>query len=486
MANSDENWQPARLIPTSGITGADEAERRATSALLAVMASVREFGLAMTKPLGANAGSLATFIEVPFRTGPDSSVTVIPDGLLRTTRAAKSWTALVEVKTGTSHLDRGQIEAYLDVAREQGFDAVVTISNEIAPAPGMHPVQVDRRKVRRVALFHYSWAEVLTTAVQQRVHQGVSDPDQAWILGELIRYLEHPKSGALDFSDMGQEWVTVRDAVAAGTLRASDPGLAPVIQRWEQLLRYEALRLGRELGVDVQVVMTRRESADPSLRFSQQAGSLVSDGLLTGAIRIPNAIGPLEIVADVRSSKVTVSVDVDAPTEGRSATRVNWLVRQLHDAPGNLRIDGYISPSRSSTSELITTVRENPSSIIDPSGRNLHHYRLAAMSSLGTKRSSGRGSFIDSVIASVDSFYTDVVQRLKPWTPRAPQAPAGRRSAAESAGIPVPASDADPLGSTPIDADGARRSQDADPALQSDDHPPSSESRARSEGIAIE
>ena len=28
----EDGWQPARLIPTSGIKGADEQERRATSA----------------------------------------------------------------------------------------------------------------------------------------------------------------------------------------------------------------------------------------------------------------------------------------------------------------------------------------------------------------------------------------------------------------------------------------------------------------------
>ena len=32
---------------------------------------------------------------------------------------------------------------------------------------------------------------------------------------ELIRYLEHPKSGALDFSDMSSSWVPVREALAA-------------------------------------------------------------------------------------------------------------------------------------------------------------------------------------------------------------------------------------------------------------------------------
>ncbi len=286
---AEDNWQQARLIPTSGINGQDEAERRATSALLAVMGSVREFGLAMVKPLGAPTGQLETYIEAPFKAGER---TIYPDGVLQAGRAGRTWTALVEVKTGSAELERPQVEAYLDVARENGFDVVLTVSNQIAPAPGVHPLDVDRRKLRRVALHHMSWAEVLTIAVQQRVHRGVADPDQAWILGELIRYLEHPKSGALDFVDMGTAWVPVRQAVAAGTLRSNDKGLAEVISRWEQLLRFAALRLGRELGADVQVHVSRKEAADPTLRFAAQTQSLVADGCLSGTLRIPDAVAP--------------------------------------------------------------------------------------------------------------------------------------------------------------------------------------------------
>jgi hypothetical protein len=53
---SEEKWHQARLIPTSGISGAEEQERRGTSALLAVLTSVREFGRAITGPLGAPTG----------------------------------------------------------------------------------------------------------------------------------------------------------------------------------------------------------------------------------------------------------------------------------------------------------------------------------------------------------------------------------------------------------------------------------------------
>src|SRR5215216_4231284 len=100
----------------------------------------------------------------------------------------------------------------------------------------------------------------------QKVHRGVADPDQAWILGELIRYLEHPRSGALEFEDMGQSWVGVRDAVAASTLRATDKAVPEVVARFDALLRYASLRLGRRLGTDVTPSLSRKELADPSVR----------------------------------------------------------------------------------------------------------------------------------------------------------------------------------------------------------------------------
>lgn len=431
---AEDHWQPSRLIPTSGISGPDEAERRATSALLAVMEAVREFGTAIVKPLGAPAGNITTFIEVPFKLG---DATVIPDGLVQTSRGTKSWTCLVEVKTGSSELHRQQVENYLDVARESGFDIVLTISNEIAPAPGVHPVEVDRRKLRKVALHHLSWAEILTTAVQQRVHRGVSDPDQAWILGELIRYLEHPKSGALDFVDMGAAWVGIREAITAQTLRANDKGLPEVISRWEQLLRFAALRLGRELGAEVQVALSRKEAAEPALRFAAQTQSLVKDGRLIGSLRIADAIGHLDICADMRAGQVTVSVDVDAPKDGRAATRVNWLTRQLREAPDGLRIDAYAAASRTSSSSLLRDVREQPTLLIEDPKRDLRMFRVAATSPMGSKRGIGRGGFIDSVLVAIDGFYGAVIQQLRPWAAKAPQLPAGGRTAAETAGLDI-------------------------------------------------
>lgn len=192
----ETQWEISRLIPISGMRSVAEQEQRATSALLAVLSSVDEFGHVISKSFGAPKGKLQTFIEVPFEL--EDGRKVRPDGVILIRKGKRQWAALLEVKTGTNELDRAQIESYLDVAKEQGFDCVVTISNQISRIPGQHPVTVDKRKVRRVSLHHISWSRILTEAMLQKSHRGVSDVDQAWILGELIRYLQHPNAGSID------------------------------------------------------------------------------------------------------------------------------------------------------------------------------------------------------------------------------------------------------------------------------------------------
>ena len=416
---TEETWHEARLIPTSGINGAEEQERRATSALLAVMTAVREFGRALTKPFGAPAGNVETYIEVPFILGEKK---LFPDGLIRVSRGQKAWTALVEVKTGSNELAAEQLENYLDIAREQGFDAVLTISNEIPAIAGQHPTKVDKRKLRKVALHHLSWTKVLTEAVMQKEFRGIADPDQAWVLGELIRYLEHPRSGALEFDDMGETWVATRNAIAAGTLRPTDKGVSEVANRFDALLRFASLRLGRQLGAEVTPVLARKELADPSLRTQSLIETLTHDGTLCGAIRIPDTVGELVVTADLRASRLTCHVDVDAPKEGRQTTRVNWLVRQLKNAPPDVRIEAYVMHGRGAgAAELLKVVRDDPTVLVADPVKDLRAFRVALSLPMGSKRGRGRGSFIDSLLAAVDSFYGEVIQHLKAWSAAPPR-----------------------------------------------------------------
>jgi len=411
-------WHAARLIPTSGINGAEEQERRATSALLAVLSSVREYGKAITQPLGAPSSSLECFIEVPFQLGDRR---LYPDGLIRAKRGSKSWTALVEVKTSTNKLAPQQLEDYLEIAREHGFDAVITISNEIPATPGTHPTTIDGRKLRKVGLHHYSWSEILTAAVMQKEHRGVADPDQAWILGELIRYLEHPKSGAMSFEDMGEYWVPIREGISAGTLRASDKGVAEVVARFDALIRFAGLELGRQLGSEVLPVVPRAELADPKSRVTRLVSDLVKSGQMSADLRIPGTVSDMTVTADLRAGAVYCSFSVDAPKEGKSTTRVNWLLRQLRAASDSIRVESIPQRASVGPTELLSKAREDSSTLVPDSGREIKSFIVTVQTAMGAKRSVGRGGFIDSVMSCVNTSYSEVGQALKVWSATPPR-----------------------------------------------------------------
>lgn len=414
----DEKWEQARLIPVSGINGADEQERRGVSALLAVLESVREFGRAITGPLGAPAGKLSTYIEVPFQLGDRR---VRPDGLIQISRGQQTWSALVEVKTGRNDLAPAQLEAYLDVAREHQFDVVLTISNQLVTMPGQHPTPVDPKKLRKVQLKHLSWSQIHTEAVVERVNRSIADPDQAWILTELIRYLEHPRSGAVDFDDMGPSWVQVRDQAKARTLRTTDKAAAEIVGRFGQLTSFAAMRLSRSLGVDVQPELSRSERQDPGNYIQAGVARLVDKGILRGALNVPNTAAPLEVSADIRSGLITCSINVGAPAQGRTKTRVNWLLRQLNASPDTVMIEAWALRARTPGPCLrIVDVRDSPEALLDEPGKELRSFTIRLSAPAGTKRGQGRGSFVGSVLDLVDRFYTDVTQHIKRWTPPVP------------------------------------------------------------------
>jgi hypothetical protein len=250
----DNGWRPARLIPTVGIRGQEEQEKRATSSLLAVMRAVPEFGHALVGPLGAPKGRIAAYAEVQLK--DPAGKTHIPDGAIVVERGKTSWCCLVEVKTGTAALRDEQVNRYLDIARENRFNGVLTISNQITGSPTDSPVSVDGRKLRSVRLFHLSWWRILTEAIVQHRHRDIAD-------------------------------------------------------RWEQFVEYLCLGLGQDLGRDVRPVRPRKQTA--TIRLEANCVALADTGVLETAIRVPDAVGPLHVEADLRTRKVITSVVVGLP-----------------------------------------------------------------------------------------------------------------------------------------------------------------------------
>lgn len=435
------NWQRARIIPVSGISSTNEAEQRATSALLAVLGIVRPFSKVLLSQYGASNADRANvdcYLEVTFK--DPSGKSVRPDGLIQVSHGSRApWTALVEVKTGTSRLGADQVNAYWDVARTEGFDAVITVSNEIAPSPGVHPTAgLKHRANSKVQIHHVSWTRLLATAVKEKTHRGIEDPEQDWILGELIRYLEHDSSGAMAFDDMGPNWNDVRDAARDGSLNARSPEAVETAQLWDQLLGYVSLRLGADIGEDVTEIIPRAQQVDPKLRTRTFVDQLCGGGVLEGELRIPNTVGDLSLTVDLKARQIAVSVAFDAPADKKAKGQVGWLLRQLKECPDRLIIETYPKKSRKGIASSLRAAREDQQLLVDPSGKDASRFRLIARSEMGLGRKNGkRAGFVRSVSDAVESFYGDILQNLTAYQVRAPQLKQAMVIASEEPSLPT-------------------------------------------------
>lgn len=414
-----QEFAPARLISASGIKGTKEQEMRATSALLAVMSVVPSFGKNVLKAVEAPAGRITAYLETTFKT--DEGGTARPDGLIVVERGKTRWSCLVEIKTGSTDLDSDQVNGYLGIAGREGIDAVLTVSNQITSASSDSPVTVDRRRLRSVRLGHMSWFRILTEAVTEFEHHGVDDPEQAYILGDLIAYLGDERSGAAGFVGMGKDWVRVRDAARNRTLRQRDPGVAEVAENWAAFVEYMALRLRQRLGRKVEPAYSKSSSFKS--RVGDHAASLGDSGKLEATIKVPDAVGPIDVTADLAALQVTTSARVKAPMEGRTRTRINWLTRQLKEAPDDVRITGRFLRTSKTTSLMVNDVREDPMALVlaDDPKRDLVAFDVAMTRDMGIKNGKAKGSFVHTTMSQVSSFYGVVLQNIQPWQPKAPR-----------------------------------------------------------------
>ena len=181
------------------------------------------------------------------------------------------------------------------------------------------------------------------------------------------------------------------------------------------------MRLSRSLGVEVRSVLSKAELQDYAGYQQRNVARLVDSGVLQGSMRVPNAVAPITIMADLRSGLVTCSIDVASPSQGRSATRVNWLTRQLAKAPDAVLIEAWAAWARTpGPCHSLSEVRATPELLLDDPKKELRSFTIRLSAVAGTKRGQGRGTFVGSVLTLVDTFYDQVVQHIKPWTPPAP------------------------------------------------------------------
>ncbi|MER6137273.1 TerD family protein [Streptomyces sp. NPDC001815] len=414
----NDSWRAARLFPVSALKSDRDRETRATSVLLSVMAQVPEFGRRLTAGFGAPAGRMETFTEVSL---PNGDSPRRPDGVIRVERAGKLWTALVETKTNGNSLKPDQVQAYTDIAARRGYEAVITLSNDVElDGSPLVDVKTDGRRKHKVALRHLSWADVAHQAQMLIRHEGVGNAAHAWLLQELLHYLQHDNSGCHGFQNMGPAWVPVRNGIDDETLCQGDQRAVEVVENWERLVRQVCLRLGGELGQKVLPVQRAKRGADPRVRRAALADQLCLAGRLDSELRIEGTPGILALSADLRTGKLRTSIEIAAPEQGYPLTWVKRLIRQLSDAPADVHVETLLVSQAGGPRGTLERLRPEPGDILPRDNAEIAGFRLSLFRSMGSTRGTAESGFIRSVDEAVDRFHDHVVVSLdrRPGSPR--------------------------------------------------------------------
>jgi hypothetical protein len=241
--------EPARLFP---VGSESSKEVRAVSVFLACLKSIPDLSTNLLATVGVRLGTRAkirTFTEIGFKGAPGDGKDR-PDGLIIVESGQKRWMALVEAKIGGAELKYEQIEKYGEIAKSNKIDAIITISNQFVALPDHHPFSLPRSISNHVNLFHWSWQSILTETNLLDIDNKIEDPDQAFILSEFSRFLEHDSTGVATFNQMNKVWREVlKNIEMKNPIRKSDGAIQNTLGAWFEEQRDLCLLMTRHLVV---------------------------------------------------------------------------------------------------------------------------------------------------------------------------------------------------------------------------------------------
>lgn len=423
-----QRGEPSRLFPVLADTS---KEGRTLSIFLACLENVDEFGRALMASLDRRMGVRAK-IETYTEVGLQKTIAGgkhRPDGLIVVSTGKSVWTALVEAKVGTAELTNEQIEAYLNLAKLNGIDAVITLSNQFTSLPTHHPLAVSGMLTRKVDLFHWSWGYVITQAHVLKETGDVANQEQLLLLSELQRFLLHPSSGVKEFDQMPAAWTDLCGKVAAGALPAAKATESQeVVGAWHQALDRVTSVLSRQLNGHVEVQMSRAEASDPAVRMKASLEGLTREACLSNTLVVPDAAAPIQISADLRKRAVTLQMRLRAPADRQSTkARVSWLLRQLAQTEARDVHVRLLWPGRAAATQFpLIELRDAPELAgKDREGMTVLSFEVLLVKDLGA-RFAQRKLIVTELIKASTEFYDSVGACLRAWQAKPPKIASGK------------------------------------------------------------
>ncbi len=425
--------EAARLFPVLATTS---KEGRTTSIVLACISKVEEFGAELLATVGQRVGKrsrLETFTEIVFR-NEKTKVKDRPDGLIVVQSGTKEWRALVEAKIGNAELGFEQVEKYREIAKEQGIDCVITISNQFATTPSNHPLEEVRKSRSKIPVYHWSWMSVLTITDLLLNKEGVADEDQGLLLNELRRFLTHESAGVKGFDRMPPEWSEINRLVSAGgKIPAKSNEAIVVLDAWHQETRDLSLILSRQTETIVEEKLPKKHRNDPLERRKGELSALRETCQLKTILRIPGAAAPLEIVADIARRTIDIGMTLRAPEDRVSSkARINWLLRQLKSEKTDELFVRLNWPGRSEATQFsIAELMVDPGICEkEKAGLQVLKFQVFMARRLGGKFTQ-QTNFIKELEDVVPLFYREIGQNLSEWRKPAPRIKPDRPSSSD-------------------------------------------------------
>ena len=409
-----------RLFPTIGIkTG--EAEMRATSALLAMVRAVAEFGGAIIKKAGGPGGkgkNVQCFTEMSFCPDyPDHSKPIRPDGIIRRISAKKPWNALVEVKISDNPIKGEQVDSYLVLASSLKYQVLITISNQIALPNGDPPYKYTHHRTS-VKVRHFSW-EAIHSIIRMLCtkDKGIVDEDQKWMLEQFDQYLADANSGVIALPTLGDKWSDFLKHSKAQNLNVHTDSLQDVIKHWLAFLRVASMRMEAIIGQDVKVKIPRTFKDNPAGLILHKCQETIDNKcVLTGELDFPD-IGGILFRLNLETKELQLSHKINVPKEGGQKKRVRFIVHELKKlgdmVPLHLRIKvGWKNlslPTAAEYGELrdgsITRLLHDSNSAPIGGDATPKHFQLEHVTLLGKASGAKCVKHLESVFKALNEFY---------------------------------------------------------------------------------
>ena len=421
------HWRRANLIPSYRD---NQKELRIVSILLAGMSIVRPLAetiLWRCDEKMPKRSRLRTFTEIEFQSREDSP-NDRPDGLIVLESGRKRrWTALVEGKVENKSIDAQQVVRYAEIARNFGIDAVVTLSNELAPIATHLPYEVPRRKVsfKNIDFYHLSWISIVTDLSVILKETESLDPEQAIVLEEMACYFEHANSGVRRLDQMNSEWKDLVNGLFHEQPYTIDSAeIKNTVAFWQQKERDISLLLTQAISKRVGIALSRKFRRDPETRMREACKSLLRHRELQFIFDIPNTSSELIATANFQKRTISCTMGINAPDRPQFRSRVTWLLKQLSDIDDaqaeHILIRALWSGRLNDTQSSLFEVRQDLACLNhDKSGAAPTGFEISKTRDLGARFVS-RKKFLQEIETLVPEFYEQIGQKLKRWQPPPP------------------------------------------------------------------